>query len=124
MEKIPAENLFDEVTKLTSDQRILVDFPLEVCNRLELLGFQIQSAEGLHRSYINNTSEVANELNMDKFLRKYIDLAREKDTVFKDTVLKCLGTKVYDYLIDRSNKLFYHLDFNIKKLVIRKQGMS
>jgi len=59
MKQIPASDLLEEVTNLTPEQRIFIDFPVEVINRLELLGLQIKSAEALNVSYINNTTEVA-----------------------------------------------------------------
>jgi len=120
MEKILAENLLDEIIRLTPEQKIFINFPNEVCDKLELLIFQIKSMENLFQSYINNTSDVANELNMEKFLNKYVDLAREKETLFKDNVLKCFGLDVYNYCTNRNNNIIYSLDFKLNKLVIIK----
>lgn|GEM_PF-6035498 len=124
MEIIQAENLLDEVKDLSPEQRIFVGFPENVRNRLELLSLQIKSAENLFQSYINSTSEIASELNLTKFLNLYTDLAREKDELFRDTVIKCLGTEVYSYIICPQNGLFYMLDSRVNKLVIGKRGLK
>jgi len=123
MKKILAKNLLDEIIKLTPEQKIFIDFPTEVCNRLELLGLQIKSLQNLFQSYLNDTNESANEFNLNKFKDMFADLVIEKEMLFKDNVLKCFGTKVYNYCMDRNNKVGYSLDFNLKKLVVIKQGM-
>ena len=123
MKKILAKNLLDEIIKLTPEQKIFIDFPTEVCNKLELLGLQIKSLQNLFQSYLNDTNESANEFNLNKFKDMFAELVIEKEILFKDNVLKCLGTKVYNYCDNKNNKVIYSLDFNLKKLVVMKQGM-
>jgi hypothetical protein len=124
MEIILPENLINSLKILSEEERIFIDFPVNISNKLELLQFQIQSAEALFTSYINNTSELANEFNLEKFLTFYANLANEKDFLFKDTVLSIIGTEIYNYCADWSNGINYFLDNSIKKLVFRKISLT
>jgi hypothetical protein len=114
-------DLFDEVKKLKQNQRLFVDFPKETIDKIELLGFQIKSLDNLFMSYINNTTEIANELKLKKFLEQYCDYVREKDFILKDMVIKSLGTKVYNYIVCPKNNIYFMLDNQINKLVIGKR---
>lgn len=122
MQQINSVNLLEEVISLTSDQRIFIDFPIEIINRLELLGLQISSLDNLFMSYMNNTTEVACELSLGNFKEMYSKIFIEKETLFRESVLECLGTKVYKYILNPRNKSFYNLDTNIHKLIIGKRG--
>jgi hypothetical protein len=120
MEKIESEKLLQVITELIEDQRIFIDFPIEISNKLELLQLKINSSELLFTAYINNTSELANEFNLEKFLTFYANLTNEKDFLFKDTALSIIGTEIYNYCLEQSNRIIFFLDNDLKKLIFRK----
>jgi len=124
MEVIQTTDLLDQVVRLTPDQRLFIDFPKDVCNKLELLGLQIKSDENLFQSYLNNTHEVASEMNLKTFLDTHAERIREKDELFLSTILKCLGTIAYNYIMSTGNTAFYSLDTKINKLVIGKRPIN
>lgn len=117
---VQAVNLLHEVEELSQDQCIFIDYPYAVSNQLELLDLQIFSAEKLFHSYIDSTSELANEFNLDKFLNFYADLVHKRDSLSFDTMLAHIGTAVFNYCRDPENKTRCFLDRNIGKLVIDK----
>lgn len=122
MRTVVAENLLEEIKTLTPDQRIFVDFPVKVANELELLTYQIQSAEKLFNSFMSNTSEAASEFNLNRFFTTYADLVAEKERLFRDECIRLLGTQVFGFCNLSINRIRCYLDFQLKKLVITKNN--
>ncbi|MDQ7096951.1 hypothetical protein REC12_25480 [Desulfosporosinus sp. PR] len=124
MEIIAAGNLLDEMKSLSADQRIFVDFPVDISNTLELFLYQIQSAEKLFNSFISNTSEVASEFNLNRFFTTYAELVRKKEGLFRNECVRLLGTQVFNFCNLPINRIRYYLDFQLKKLVITKNKVN
>ena len=107
MEKISAENLMKKIRELDVEQTVFVDFPMDKCNKLELLSFQIQSAEKLFQSFMKNTIVEAQNMNFKIFIEVYTDLVKEKEMLFRDETIKLLGIEVYNFCNIPRNRIRY-----------------
>lgn len=127
MFEVGIEQLFEEIKNLKEDQNIFLDISKDDSNKLKLISLQKQSMENLFNSYINNTNELANEMNLDNFLNKYYEKFKEEYEIITNNILK-YGKDIYNLLensIINDNKVYYYyIDWNINKLIIGKNFLN
>ena len=100
-----------------NEQFFIENINEDLCNNIAILQFQTDSYIKLFTSYMNNTSEMANEFNLKKFLDKYSNLcADESNTQIK--LLQDVLKDEYQYLLE--NKFRFSLDHINKTLRITK----
>lgn len=106
------------IKELKKNEQIFIeDINNDLCNNISILQFQLDSYDKLFTSYMNNTSEIANELNLKKFLDIYSDTCAEMANI-KIQLLKDNLKDEYQYFL--ANKCMYVLDYPNKTLKIIK----
>lgn len=120
MPKVLGKDLFAEIVSLPLNQIIRVTFPPAETHRLGLLCMQIKSMENLFQSYLNNTCELAADMNLQKFKDMFSEMMREKEELFLKTTISTLGTRVYSYISSPSHGVFYTLNFHTENLEITR----
>lgn len=116
MEKITSEELISKLEQLEEDQVIFIPLDKDISNEIQLLDNKIKSYDNLFASYINNTSEEANEFNMKKFTDIYAETFTKKDQLVIDTLIKNMGTKAYKYLVESKMKYYFDLVLDYIKI--------
>lgn len=107
------------IKELQQNEQIFIEgINNDFCNNIAILQFQLDSYDKLFASYMNNTSEMANELNLNKFLDIYSNQCAEMETI-KIELLKDILKEEYQYLIE--NNFRYNLDYINKTLRVIKQ---
>lgn len=122
MKKIDIMELNDEIKNLKIEENIFLDISIEDIKKSKLYGLQLMSMDNLFKSYINNTSEIANQLNLDKFLDKYKETFSNNYDIITKNILS-YGKDIYVLLentIQNGRKKYhYYIDWNIEKIIIR-----
>ncbi|MCH4199289.1 MAG: hypothetical protein LKF87_03720 [Clostridium tyrobutyricum] len=119
METVNKENLLEELKNLKVGETLFVSIDKDVSNAIQLLFIKVQSYRSLFSSYINNTVQEANKLNLDAFLEKYAK-ANQEIEILKSNMLKKYLDEAYEYFI--TNNFFYNFNYELDVLQIKKLG--
>lgn len=121
MENIKYDNLLETLKNLKQDEKIYLRVNDDILNVIELSTVQSNSMENLFMSYLNNTSTVYNQMNLERFLNKYAEKFKLKMKTIEDCIFS-LGEDVYNLInysiFNGRKKYYYFIDFNLKRLII------
>src|SRR3712207_88151 len=97
MENIKYDNLLETLKNLKQDEKIYLRVNDDILNVIELSTVQSNSMENLFMSYLNNTSTVYNQMNLERFLNKYAEKFKLKMKTIEDCIFS-LGEDVYNLI--------------------------
>jgi len=113
-----ADAMLEEIQNLKGEERIFIKVSQDVCKKLLYLNLQKKSFRNLFMSYINATTEEANEMNLQKFLDRYTQLHIDEYELTKETTISLLGLPSFQYLTDVLSKHSYYIDMERELLVV------
>ena len=106
------------IKELKENEQIFIEeLDNNLCNNISILQYQLDSYDKLFAAYMNNTSEIANELNLKKFLDIYSNTCAEMANI-KIQLLKDNLKDEYQYFL--ANNFIYFLDYLNKTLKVIK----
>jgi hypothetical protein len=119
MEKIDSSNILQAIKDMKSGESLFVSIPQSETDRLRYIDLQLQSYESLFRSYINGTSEKADEFNLQNFLDIYLKSFNERFYAFRDVMINNVGKNGY-MLISDSNTFKNIVDYELNTLIMTR----
>jgi len=106
------------IKELKENEQIFIEeINNDLCNNIAIIQFRLDSYIKLFTSYWNNTSEVANEMNLNIFLNTYSNECAEME-IKRIELLEDILKEEYQYFL--SNSFRYILDEVNKTLRITK----
>lgn len=106
--------------KLQNNEKITINIEdIKTQHSLKLLSFQRDSYKNLFMSYINATTESANEFNLQKFLDIYVASEIKIQDLVLSVLHKNIGKELTDeiYYGEKPKKVFIINDY--KEIIIR-----
>lgn len=117
-EQINSDNILSVIRNLTSEERIMIPIHDDWAREMRFAYFKRQGLENMMLSYINNTTEHANEMNLEKFTERVaMTYIEERDTL-KKIGMTVLGKELYEYLVDSDIPQSFSVDFDRALLII------
>lgn len=109
----------DLINKIKNKERTLIPIEnIELQHSLKLLNLQKDSCKNLFTSYVNATTEAANNFNLEKFLEKYFSY----ELKFQDTILlilhQNLGKEFTDEILYGENRRVVNIVNDYKELMV------
>lgn len=115
MKTIKNENLLEELQNLNVGESIFIPLSEDFCNVIKLNDIQMQSYNNLFMSYLNNTCEEANKLNLDKFMNMYT-LKYANSELLKSDVLALMLDDATEYFNNNAFKYLFNYTLNILEI--------
>lgn len=110
-------DILNKLKQLQEDERLFISINKELSNAIKLYDIKFTSYDNLFMSYINNTIEEANKINIDNFLDRYTKCALQRELLIEKILKNCLGN---DFEFFRKENFKYIIDYSINQLIIMK----
>lgn len=118
MEALAVDEVYAKALTLKDDERIYITIDREVCRDLQYIYYRRQAMENLFMSYLNNTTEEANEMNLKKFTDVFAQTYVEQAQTIEAVGIAVLGQELYTYLSHSQSSHRYTVDYTHHQLVI------
>lgn len=118
LQEINSKDLINSIISLKQDQRIFIPIEEDMARDLKFVFYKRQGLDNLFLSYMNNTVEQANQMNLETFVDRVARSQVEENEIIRHIGLTLLGTDIFDYLSDTSTPQTFTIDFERKIFII------
>ena len=113
MERMSLDNedqVLEAILSLDKTEIIFMQIDKNMANDLRYVGFKKDGLQNAVMSYINETHEMANVINFEKFVDRVAQLTVEKNSLEEQILLQYAGEKALRYLTSNQSNHKYQID--------------
>ena len=92
------EELLKKILDLEGEQKIFIKLNHDLCKEYKYICYKVDGFQNALNSYLNSTTEAANQVNFEKFVDKIAQLIIEKEEIFELLATSVLPEKIYAFL--------------------------
>lgn len=122
MQNLDMSEVASKMLTMAPDERIMIPVDPNLAKDVRFAFYRRQALENLMMSYINRTTEMADQMNLQNFTDQAAKTFMDEAETIRKIGLSMLGEELYDYLSTDITPQKFSIDFERNLLIIHPAG--